>query len=115
MLEHEIKLTYSSWNESVLMFHTFLEVLLLGECHGPSIALPNHPTKDVALVVDVALEPRLVVQVRDSAPAGLVLHLRNPGVVMPLLQREEVLHTNIVRPFIIPRTSNECLVLSDVV
>jgi hypothetical protein len=34
---------------------------------------------------------------------------------MPLLQREEVLHTNIVRPFIIPRTSNECLVLSDVV
>ena len=39
------------------MFHTYREVLLLGERPGPGIGLPHHLTKDDAL------EPRLVVQV----------------------------------------------------
>ena len=63
MSKDEMKPTYSSWKESVLMFRTNLEVLLLGEHHGPGRLLPHHLTKDIPIVVDDALEPRLVVQV----------------------------------------------------
>ena len=63
MSEDEMKPTYSSWKESVLMFRTYREVLLLGERPGPGIGLPHHLTKDVGVVVDDALEPHLVVQV----------------------------------------------------
>ena len=45
------------------MFRTNLEVLLLGERHGPGHLLPHYLTKDIPVVVDDALEPRLVVQV----------------------------------------------------
>ena len=58
------------------MFRTYREVLLLGERPGPGIGLPHHLTKDVGAVVDDALEPRLVVQVRESGPTDLVLHSR---------------------------------------
>jgi hypothetical protein len=61
MLEDEMKPTYSSWKESVLMFCTYREVLLLGERPSPGIRLPHHLTKDVGAIVDEALEPRLVV------------------------------------------------------
>ena len=45
------------------MFHTNLEVLLLGERHGPGRLLPHHLTKHILVVVDDALEPCLMVQV----------------------------------------------------
>ena len=45
------------------MFHTNLEVVLPGEHHGPGFLLPHHLTNDITVVVDDALEPRLVVQV----------------------------------------------------
>ena len=45
------------------MFHTNLEVVLPGEHHGPDLLLPHHLTKDIPVVVDDALEPRLMVQV----------------------------------------------------
>ena len=63
MSKDEMKPTYSSWKESVLMFRTNLEVLLPGERHGPGLLLPHHLTKDILVVVDDALEPCLVVQV----------------------------------------------------
>jgi hypothetical protein len=65
------------------MFRTYREVLLPGERPGPSIGLPHHPTKDVGAIVDDALEPRLVVQVRESGPIDLVLHSRRP-VLKPM-------------------------------
>jgi len=43
------------------MFHTYQEVLLPSERHGPGIRLPHHLTKDVGVVVYDALEPHLVV------------------------------------------------------
>ena len=96
------------------MFRTNLEVLLLGERHGPSRLLPHHLTKDIPVVVDDALEPRLVVQVRESGPTDLVLHSRCP-VLKPFVAPEEVLHTNIMYRFIISRTTNEYVVLTNLV
>ena len=43
------------------MFCTYREVLLLGERPSPGIGLPHHLTKEIGVVVDDALEPRLVV------------------------------------------------------
>jgi hypothetical protein len=63
MSEDEMKPTYSSRKESVLMFHTYREVLLHGERPGRGIGLPHHLTKDIGAIVDDALEPRLRVQV----------------------------------------------------
>ena len=114
MSEDEMKPTYSSWKESVLMFRTYREVLLLGEHPGPGIGLPHHLTKDIGAVVDDALEPRLVVQVRESGPTDLVLHSRRP-VLKPFVAPEEVLHTDIMYRFIISRTTNECVVLTNLV
>jgi hypothetical protein len=100
MSEDEMKPTYSSWKESVLMFRTYREVLLPGECPGPGIGLPHHLTKDVGAVVDDALEQRLVIQVRELGPTDLVLHsLRS--VLKPFVAPEEVLHTDIMYRFII--------------
>ena len=96
------------------MFCTYREVLLLGERPGPGISLPHHLTKDVGAVVDDALEPRLVVQVRESGPTDLVLHSRHP-VLKPFIAPEEVLHTDIMYHFIISRTTNECVVLTNLV
>jgi hypothetical protein len=114
MSEDEMKPTYSSWNESVLMFRTYREVLLPGECHGPCIGLPHHLTKDVGIVVDDALEPRLVVQVRESGPTDLVLHSRCP-FLKPFIAPKEVMHTYIMYHFIISRMTNECVVLTNLV
>lgn len=96
------------------MFRTYREVLLPGERRGPGIGLPHHVTKDVGVVVDDALEPRLVVQVRESGPADLVLHSRRP-VLKPVVAPVEVLHTDIMYRFIISRTTNECVVLTNLV
>ena len=96
------------------MFRTYREVLLLGEHLGPSIGLPHHLTKDVGTIVDDALEPRLVVQVRESGPTDLVLHSRRP-VLKPFVAPEEVLHTDIMYHFIISRMTNECVVLTNLV
>ena len=96
------------------MFRTYREVMLLGERPGLGIGLPHHLTKDVGVVVDDALEPRLVVQVRESGPTDLVLHSRRP-VLKPFVAPEEVLHTDIMYHFIISRTTNECVVLTNLV
>jgi hypothetical protein len=96
------------------MFRTYREVLLPGERPGPCIGLPHHLTKDVGAVVDVALEPRLVVQVRESGPTDLVLHSRHP-VLKPFVAPEEVLHIDIMYRFIISRMTNECVVLTNLV
>jgi hypothetical protein len=114
MLEDEMKPTYSLWKESVLMFRTYQEVLLPGECPGPGIGLPHHLTKDVSDVVDDALELRLVVLVRESGPTDLILHSRC-SVLKPFVAPEEVLHTDIMYRFIISRTTNECVVLTNLV
>ena len=96
------------------MFRTYREVLLLGERPGPGIGLPHHLTKDVGAIVDDALEPRLMVQVRESGPTDLVLHSRCP-VLKPFVAPEEVLHTDIMYHFIISRMTNECVVLTNLV
>ena len=96
------------------MFRTYREVLLLSERPGPGIGLPHHLTKDVGAVVDDALEPRLVVQVRELGPTYLVLHSCRP-VLKPFVTPEEVLHTDIMYRFIISRTTNECVVLTNLV
>ena len=96
------------------MFRTYREVLLLGERPGPGIGLPHHLTKDVGAIVDDALESRLVVQVRELGPTDLVLHSRRP-VLKPFVAPEEVLHTDIMYHFIISRTTNECIVLTNLV
>ena len=96
------------------MFRTYREVLLLGECPGPGISLPHLLTKDVGAIVDDALEPRLMVQVQESGPTDLVLHSRRP-VLKPFVAPEEVLHTDIMYRFIISRTTNECVVLTNLV
>ena len=96
------------------MFLTYQEVLLLGERPGPGIGLPHHLTKDVGAVVDDALEPHLVVEVRESGPTDLVLHSRRP-VLKPFVAPKEVLHTDIMYHFIISRTTNECVVLTNLV
>jgi hypothetical protein len=114
MSEDEMKPTNSSWKESVLMFCTYQEVLLPGERPSPGIGLPHHLTKDVGAVVDDALEPRLVVKVRESGPTDLVLHLRHP-VLKLFVAPKEVLHTDIIYRFIISRTTNEYVVLTNLV
>jgi hypothetical protein len=96
------------------MFHTYREVLLPGERPGPCIGLPHHLTNDVGAVVDDALEPRLVVQVRESGPTDLVLHSRRL-VLKPFIAPEEVLHTYIMYHFIISKMTNECVVLTNLV
>ena len=96
------------------MFRTYREVLLLGERPSPGIDLPHHLTKDVGAVIDDALEPRLVVQVRESGPTDLVLHSHRP-VLKPFVAPEEVLHTDIMYRFIISRMTNECVVLTNLV
>ena len=96
------------------MFRTYREVLLLGERPGPGIGLPHHLTKDIVAVVDDALEPRLVVQVRESGPIDLVLHSCRP-VLKPFVAPEKVLHIDIMYRFIISRTTNECVVLTNLV
>ena len=96
------------------MFYTYREVLLHGERPGPGIGLPHHLTKDAGAIVDDALEPRLVVQVRESRPTDLVLHSRCP-VLKPFVAPEEVLHTDIMYRFIISRMTNECVVLTSLV
>ena len=96
------------------MFCTYREVLLLGERLGPGIGLPHHLTKDVGAVVDDALEPRLVVQIRESGPTDLVLHSHRP-VLKPFVAPEEVLHTDIMYHFIISKMTNECVVLTNLV
>ena len=96
------------------MFHTYQEVLVLGERPSPGIGLPHHLTKDVGAVVDDALESRLMVQVRESGPTDLVLHLRR-SILKPFVAPEEVLHTDIMYHFIISRTTNECVVLTNLV
>ena len=96
------------------MFCTYREVLLLGERPSPGIGLPHHLTKDIGAVVDDALEPCLMVQVRESGPTDLVLHSRRP-VLKPFVAPEEVLHTNIMYRFIISRMTNECVVLTNLV
>ena len=96
------------------MFRTYQEVLLLGEHPSLGIGLPHHLTKHIGAVVDDALEPRLVVQVRESGPTDLVLHSCRP-VLKPFVAPEEVLHTDIMYRFIISRTTNECVVLTNLV
>jgi hypothetical protein len=96
------------------MFRTYREVLLPSECHGPSIGLPHYQTKDVSVVVYDAVEPHLVVQVRESGPVDLVLHLHHP-VLKPFVAPEEVLYANIMYRFIISRTTNESVVLINLV
>jgi hypothetical protein len=53
------------------MFCTYREVLLPSEHPSPCIGLPHHLTKDIGAVVDDALEPCLMVQVRESGPQTL--------------------------------------------
>jgi hypothetical protein len=96
------------------MFHTYREVLLPGEHPGPGIGLPHHLTKDVGTIVDDALEPCLMVQVRESGPTDPVLHSRRP-VLKLFVAPEEVLHTDIMYHFIISRMTNECVVLTNLV
>jgi hypothetical protein len=96
------------------MFRTYQEVLLPGKRPGPGIGLPHHLTKDIGAVVDDALKSCLVVQVRESGPTDLVLHSCRP-VLKPFVAPEEVLHTDIMYHFIILRTTNECIVLTNLV
>ena len=102
------------------MFPTYLEVLLPREVglplehHLPGFPLPHHPAKHVGVVGDDALDTPLVVQVLESLSADLVLHSRRLGL-FPILAHEVVLHTDIMYHFIISRTSNECVVLSNAV
>jgi hypothetical protein len=77
------------------MFHTYREVLLPSKRHAPSIRLSQHLTKDVGVVVYDALEPRLMVQVQESRPVDLVLHLHH-SVLKPFITPEELLHINIM-------------------
>ena len=64
----------------------------------------------VGVEVDEALDPRLVVQVRESGLARLVLHSRRLGL-LPRLAREVLLHiqTSCVLIFF-SRNINECVV-----
>lgn len=102
------------------MFPTYLDVLLPGEVGlpvthlFPGFRLRNLLGKHVGVAVDDALDPRLVVKVRESGLGNPVQHLRRLGL-SPRLARPVKLHTDIMYPFINSRTYNECVVLRNVV
>ena len=96
------------------MFCIYLQVLVPGQRHAPCVPFGDLRSKDGPVVSYDGLDARLVMHVHDEFFAAFGSHRICPGL-MSVLASKEILHTNMMYPFIISRMSNECDVLSNVV
>ena len=95
------------------MFYIYLQVLVPGQRHGSCVPFGNLRSKDGPVVSYNGLDVRLVMHVHDEFFVAFGSHRIRPGL-MSVLASKEILHTNMMYPFIISRMSNECDVLSNV-
>ena len=96
------------------MFCIYLQVLVPSQRHGSCVPFGDLRSKDGPMVSYDGLDARLVMHVHDEFFAAFGSHRIRPSL-MSVLASKEILHTNMIYPFIISRMSNECDVLSNVV
>jgi hypothetical protein len=96
------------------MFYTYLQVLFPSQPHVSCLSIVDLHSKVGSVVCYDGLNVRLVMHVLHEFITGFVSHTSCPGLKF-LLASEEILHIDAMYPVIIPRMSNECDVLSNVV
>ena len=84
------------------MFCIYLQVLVPGQRHGSCVPFGDLRSKDGPVVSYDGLDTRLVMHVHDEFFAAFGSHHIRPGL-MSILASKEILHTNMMYPFIISR------------
>ena len=96
------------------MFYTYLQVLFWRQPHGSCRTFREPHSKNFHVVLDHALDARLVVHVLNEFLGGFVSHNIRLGLIS-LFAFKEILRIDAIYPVIISRMSNQYDVLSNIV
>jgi hypothetical protein len=96
------------------MFYIYQQVLFLSQRHGSCILFADLFSKDGGMESYDGLVARLVVHVHDELLIACGSHHIHPTLISSLAF-EEILHTNMMYPYIISRMCNECDALNNTV
>jgi hypothetical protein len=95
------------------MLCIYMQVLVRSQRHGLGILLAHLLPKDGAVVRDDGLDAHLVVHVHDELLISRGSHHIRPGPLSRITY-EEILHTNMMYPYIVSRMCNECYILNNI-
>ena len=90
------------------MFCIYLQVLVPGQRHGSCVPFGDLRSKDGPVVSYDGLDAHLVMHVHEEFFAAFGSHRIRPGL-MSILASKEIMHTNMMYPFIISRISNDAM------